>query len=387
MVRGVILSEEGLGDGVLVELVQKQKGRDEVRKLVREGPDEDHGGELLVQGGQVEVLGAQRLTELHSLVNPVDERLKGLVLLLPDSQEVVVGVEAAPSLLLTVGGLQHAPHSAGIVLAAIHKGLLVLLQHQPDPACCLVTLRIPGILQLLSRASRKQILINFGSGVIPPTSQADVMSSVNATFRSHNRSIRMHGGANAYNGWTLLTTEVPTDADLEIVRGWVLHYYGIPPHAWTDATRLIVSLPMSTSYLKLVGVPFYKHGLTVEHTDSGDVDMAFRQSPLRDFYWPKSRPRIIANREQSRLEVYAGSSELHQRLTISNYAAKTATEQGARVQLRSNTSNFVTRSTTYKRVYAQMHIRVGLSSKPKVEVNARSGPIVCGHMYDRFVRH
>ncbi|KAJ3504914.1 hypothetical protein NMY22_g17762 [Coprinellus aureogranulatus] len=115
----------------------------------------------------------------------------------------------------------------------------------------------------ISGPSRKQILINFGSGVIPPTSQADVMSSINATFRSHNRSIRMHGGANAYNSWTLLTTEVLTDADLEIVRGWVLHYYRIPPNAWTDATRLIVSLPMSTSYLKLVGVPFYKHGLTV----------------------------------------------------------------------------------------------------------------------------
>ncbi|KAJ3494231.1 hypothetical protein NMY22_g20102 [Coprinellus aureogranulatus] len=109
----------------------------------------------------------------------------------------------------------------------------------------------------ISGPSHKQILINFGSGVIPPTSQADVMSSINATFRSHNRSIRMHG--------------------------WILHYYGIPPHAWTDAMRLIVSLPMSTSYLKLVGVPFYKHGLTVEHTESGDVDMAFRQSPLRDF--------------------------------------------------------------------------------------------------------
>ncbi|KAJ3529443.1 hypothetical protein NMY22_g9001 [Coprinellus aureogranulatus] len=92
------------------------------------------------------------------------------------------------------------------------------------------------------------------SGVIPSTSQGNVMSSINATFRSHNCSIWMHGGANTYNGWMLLTTEVPTATDLEIVHGWVLHYYGMPPHAFTDTMCLIVSLPMLTSYLKLIGL-------------------------------------------------------------------------------------------------------------------------------------
>ncbi|KAJ3536313.1 hypothetical protein NMY22_g6090 [Coprinellus aureogranulatus] len=84
------------------------------------------------------------------------------------------------------------------------------------------------------------------------------MSSINGTFRCHNRSIWMHGGANAYNGWTLLTTEVLTAANLEIVRRWVLHYYGMPPHVFTDATCHIIRESCNSTEAEVLTS---KHGL------------------------------------------------------------------------------------------------------------------------------
>ena len=70
--------------------------------VLREGLDEYHGGELLVQSLEVEILRSERLAELHRLVHLVDEGLEGLDIVLPDGKEVIVCIEATTSLLLTI---------------------------------------------------------------------------------------------------------------------------------------------------------------------------------------------------------------------------------------------------------------------------------------------
>lgn len=135
--------------------------------------------------------------------------------------------------------------------------------------------------------SRRQILVSFNTpGKPTPLEDWDrVIRGINNALSRANSHIRITAGEIAFRGWSLATTEVATEHDINIVRGWLTQFL----HDHRD--HLVVSLPQSTSFLQIVDAPRYCNG--GNPLGPHDVFAAFAASPLSEHYYPTSNPRIV----------------------------------------------------------------------------------------------
>jgi hypothetical protein len=149
--------------------------------------------------------------------------------------------------------------------------------------------------------SRKQALVEFNTtDGNPPVPDFQRMStSVNTALERARSATRVLSGAIAYGGWALQTSTVPSDQDLDLIRGLVCAQYP------AFAKKLWVGLPQSTSYLKVVDVPFYTDHTHNERTAPSHVAQTFQQSPLHEDYRLTSPVRIVRESHAStRATVY-----------------------------------------------------------------------------------
>ena len=144
---------------------------------------------------------------------------------------------------------------------------------------------------------RTQIMVLFNEkdGQIPTIDGGFVVRGMNDILQRAGSELRVLSGSQAYGGWSLRTTDVPNERDLNAARGWITQV--LP--AWSR--NLWVGLPQSTSYLAIHGVPKYKVGGNL--TVYSDIDSAFEASPLSEHYIPTARPRVINSESKSSTSV------------------------------------------------------------------------------------
>jgi len=84
----------GLGSGLQVpDLVHNSKGVDHSVKVMGKGGDDGHAGKVIIEVVQSEACRGEGLDDPDLLINPVDNTIQGLRGVLPDREEVLVGLE------------------------------------------------------------------------------------------------------------------------------------------------------------------------------------------------------------------------------------------------------------------------------------------------------
>ncbi|KAL0569352.1 hypothetical protein V5O48_012615, partial [Marasmius crinis-equi] len=144
--------------------------------------------------------------------------------------------------------------------------------------------------------SRKQVLVSFdtvkGS---PAVSLPVVTGSVNAHLRSSGNAVKVLSTSPAYQGWSLMTSVVPSDKEILLIRRKVLD---LLPADYRQDTW--VGLPASTSYLKVEDVPYWKGDNRAAVITGEDMENTFSNSPLKDDLLAlDGAPRIVHDSKKS----------------------------------------------------------------------------------------
>ena len=109
-----------------------------------ESTKESHRLELLVQVFNSEGGGAKILDFLHGLVSSGHEGSQGLLFLLHDAEEAVIGNESRGRGLLLMKALEGGPHLGRIINVGLDMGLLTRPQSMPDIASSLLRRLLPS---------------------------------------------------------------------------------------------------------------------------------------------------------------------------------------------------------------------------------------------------
>ncbi|KAK1215528.1 hypothetical protein PQX77_021859 [Marasmius sp. AFHP31] len=109
----------------------------------------------------------------------------------------------------------------------------------------------------LSGPSRKQVLVSFPRGGETPSLDLSlVTTTVGAALRNRGKSLKVLSTKPAYDSWSMSTSVVATTLEVEIIETRIKE---MVPSEFRNS--LWVSLPTSTSYLKVLDVPYFStHG-------------------------------------------------------------------------------------------------------------------------------
>ena len=110
--------------------------------------------------------------------------------------------------------------------------------------------------------NRRQVYVLLNPGVPAPDLDVDqTVRDINDVLRTYNHTLRLVSGFRMANGWHFSAIDVPTDKDIDRIRGFFSVRY-----THTIGDKLWVGVPSSRSFLMIVGVPVhnkYTGGLTV----------------------------------------------------------------------------------------------------------------------------
>ena len=137
--------------------------------------------------------------------------------------------------------------------------------------------------------NRRQILVSF-EGNVPDVNLIHLVEDVNRGLASDRFGVRVLSANRAYQGFTLATSTVPTPAEVDLVRAWIFH--SIPD---ADDLKAWVGLPTSTSYLKIVDVPYFVDNFTKVPTKPEEVRRDMESSPLSEHFTLTGPPRVVRN--------------------------------------------------------------------------------------------
>ncbi|TFK22363.1 hypothetical protein FA15DRAFT_706395 [Coprinopsis marcescibilis] len=142
---------------------------------------------------------------------------------------------------------------------------------------------------------RKQVLVMFEGKAVPTGFPINIlMAGCNAALTRANGTTRVLASQLAYDGLSLSTTLVANPKDIDIICAKVLE---VCPTSHKDKTW--VGLPTSTSYLKVLDVPFYKNIMEGTLATADDVANALKASPLAQNIYFTGQPRLVRNLKRS----------------------------------------------------------------------------------------
>ncbi|KAK1217143.1 hypothetical protein PQX77_020205 [Marasmius sp. AFHP31] len=148
----------------------------------------------------------------------------------------------------------------------------------------------------LSGPSRKQVLVSFPRGGETPSLNLSLVTAMmGAALRNRGKSLKVLSTKPAYDSWSMSMSAVATTPEIEVIAARIRE---MVPSEFKNS--LWVGLPTSTSYLKVLDVPYYstredRSPITVE-----EVIEQFRSSPLReDLGCISGKPRVVHNSSKS----------------------------------------------------------------------------------------
>ncbi|KAK1217798.1 hypothetical protein PQX77_019548, partial [Marasmius sp. AFHP31] len=147
-----------------------------------------------------------------------------------------------------------------------------------------------------SGPSRKQVLVSFPrGGEAPSLNLSLVTATVGAALRNRGRSLKVLSTKPAYDGWSISTSAVATTPEVEIIEARIRD---MVPSEFKNS--LWVGLPTSTSFLKVLDVPYYSTRGDRSPVTAEEVIEQFRSSPLReDLGCISGKPRVVHNSSKS----------------------------------------------------------------------------------------
>ncbi|KAK1226715.1 hypothetical protein PQX77_010298 [Marasmius sp. AFHP31] len=147
-----------------------------------------------------------------------------------------------------------------------------------------------------SGPSRKQVLVSFPrGGEMPSLNLSLVTATVGAALQNRGRSLKVLSTKPVYDSWSMSTSAVATTPEVEIIEARIKE---MVPSEFRNS--LWVGLPTSTSYLKVLDVPYYSTRGDRSAVTAEEVIEQFRSSPLReDLGCISGKPRVVHNSNKS----------------------------------------------------------------------------------------
>ena len=138
--------------------------------------------------------------------------------------------------------------------------------------------------------SRKQIILPMGSSNITSFMKNSSLHVANINRELHNAKtdVLVDYIRTDSNGLIIITNKVGQQSDLSIIDNYIKNS--------NDVNALQVEnsrLPMSKSYLKIIGIPFFPHGNSTDKLTSSDVETILKQNHIFDNISLASKPRVI----------------------------------------------------------------------------------------------
>jgi len=136
--------------------------------------------------------------------------------------------------------------------------------------------------------TRRQVLISFGKGLAPNLDVARLHNAVNQALTTAHAKVAVLSSGPAYDSYSLTTSQVANIKDLEIIRSTVAPLLPTGLQYW-------VGLPTSTSFVKIVNIPYYSNLVSKVKTTIAEVKAAIAASPLAENFKYAAEPRIVRN--------------------------------------------------------------------------------------------
>ena len=138
--------------------------------------------------------------------------------------------------------------------------------------------------------SRKQIIIPMGSSNISSFMKNSSLHVANINRELHNAKtdVLVDYIRTDSNGLIIITNKVGRQSDLSIIDKYIMNSNNV------NALQVENSrLPMSKSYLKIIGIPFFPHENPTDKLTSSDVETILKQNHIFDNISLASKPRVI----------------------------------------------------------------------------------------------
>jgi len=117
-------------------------------------------------------------------------------------------------------------------------------------------------------------------------------NAVNQALTTAHAKVAVLSLGPAYDGYSLTTSQVANVKDLEIIRSAVAPLLPTGLQYW-------VGLPTSTSFVKIVDVPYYSNLVNKVKTTVAEVKAAIAASPLAENFKYAAEPCIVCNSDAS----------------------------------------------------------------------------------------
>ncbi|KAF9539557.1 hypothetical protein CPC08DRAFT_770952 [Agrocybe pediades] len=141
--------------------------------------------------------------------------------------------------------------------------------------------RIPSF--VAGGPSRRQILIAFGTGSEITCDFNLFICRARAALRDGGSTLQILSMDYAYTGYALHTDGVASERDLEFIRGLAHNVFG------KTATGIHVGLPTSTTFIKIVDIPWFTNPELTKVITPDEIQGALLHSPLgNDLYFARN---------------------------------------------------------------------------------------------------
>ena len=87
----------------------------------------------------------------HALINPSDEGLKRLIVLFPDGEEVIIGIECGTRFLVDMDGGQLLPNGHRVINDALEVDALIMVDIEIDGTSSIFSPKIALVLSIRVR--------------------------------------------------------------------------------------------------------------------------------------------------------------------------------------------------------------------------------------------
>ncbi|KAF5321983.1 hypothetical protein D9619_001851 [Psilocybe cf. subviscida] len=137
--------------------------------------------------------------------------------------------------------------------------------------------------------SRRGIMVTFQAEA-PTASLSILVARINAALKNSRSSLVIDSARVAFSGWVLAASNVPSEAELNTV---CLVIYSVcanhlDPKPW-------VGLPASTSYLWIMGAPYFNDGTGTIRMQPSDFETKLLAVLFRELVQLSGPPRIVRN--------------------------------------------------------------------------------------------
>jgi len=138
--------------------------------------------------------------------------------------------------------------------------------------------------------SCKQILITFSGSFVPYDLGLFLTRACDALEQVKTK-LTLLAMTTAYGGYSISTAGVPHPGALDNIHGFAIKIFK------TDT--IYVGLPTSTSYIKIIDVPFFEDNAATQRVSLDRIKGVLARSPLHEHFIVARDPRLVRNSPNS----------------------------------------------------------------------------------------